>query len=78
MLYWIHRGFHTRLAWKFHAVHHSPKVLDWLSSARFHLLNTLLEFTLVDVVVLLLGFSPAALVAAGPFNSSIRAWSTPT
>src|SRR5439155_3299764 len=31
MLYWIHRAFHSPLAWKFHAVHHSPKVLDWMS-----------------------------------------------
>ena len=36
LLYWIHRLFHTGVAWKFHAVHHSPKVLDWMSAARFH------------------------------------------
>jgi sterol desaturase/sphingolipid hydroxylase (fatty acid hydroxylase superfamily) len=68
LLYWIHRGFHTRPAWAFHAVHHSPKVLDFLSASRFHLVNNLLSFVAVDVVVLLLGFSPAALLLLSPFN----------
>jgi sterol desaturase/sphingolipid hydroxylase (fatty acid hydroxylase superfamily) len=68
MLYWIHRLFHTSLAWKFHAVHHSPKVLDWMSAARFHPINNLLAFGLVDVAALLLGFSPMALFALAPFN----------
>jgi sterol desaturase/sphingolipid hydroxylase (fatty acid hydroxylase superfamily) len=69
MLYGIHRLFHTRLAWKFHAVHHSPMVLDWMSTMRTHPINFLLEFTLADVVVLLLGFSPAALVVLAAFNT---------
>jgi WD40 repeat protein/sterol desaturase/sphingolipid hydroxylase (fatty acid hydroxylase superfamily) len=68
MLYWVHRLFHTRLAWKFHAVHHSPKVLDWMSAGRFHVVNHLLEFGLADVSVLLLGFSPVALVILAPFQ----------
>ena len=68
LLYAIHRVFHTRLAWKIHAVHHSPKVLDWMSTARFHPLNNLLAFTLADVVVLLMGFAPAALLVLMPFN----------
>ncbi len=69
ILYWIHRVFHTRLAWDFHAVHHSPQVLDWMSFQRFHPVNYLLEFVVADVTVLLLGFSPAALVALAPFNT---------
>ena len=68
LLYWVHRLFHTRLAWKFHAIHHSPTVLDWLSASRFHLVNVLLSFCLADVVVLLLGFSPAALLLLVPVN----------
>jgi WD40 repeat protein/sterol desaturase/sphingolipid hydroxylase (fatty acid hydroxylase superfamily) len=68
LLYWVHRLFHTRLAWKFHAVHHSPTVLDWMSAGRFHVINHLLEFGLADVCVLLLGFSPVALVVLAPFQ----------
>jgi len=66
--YWIHRAFHSRAAWKFHAVHHSPKVLDWLATTRFHPVNSLLEFALADVAVVLMGFSPAAIIALSPFN----------
>jgi sterol desaturase/sphingolipid hydroxylase (fatty acid hydroxylase superfamily) len=73
MLYGIHRIFHTRLAWKCHAIHHSPKVLDWMTAMRSHPVNFLLQFTLADVIVLLLGFSPAALVALVGFNTAYSA-----
>ncbi|OWK39447.1 sterol desaturase family protein [Fimbriiglobus ruber] len=69
MLYWIHRLFHSRTGWKFHAIHHSPETLDWTASARFHPLNHILEFALVDVAVMLLGFPPAALFALAPLNT---------
>lgn len=68
LLYWIHRLFHHRFVWKFHAIHHSPEVLDWMAAQRFHPVNYLLEFVLADVVVLVLGFSPAALLALAPIN----------
>ncbi len=69
LLYWIHRAFHSRLAWKFHAVHHSPEVLDWMSTMRTHPVNYILEFTLADVVVLLLGFRVEALFTLALFNT---------
>lgn len=68
IFYGIHRFFHLRLAWKYHAVHHSPTVLDWASAARFHPINNVLQFVLADVVVLLMGFSPEALLVLAPFN----------
>lgn len=68
LFYWLHRLFHTRAAWPFHAVHHSPQVLDWTALARFHPVNQLLEFALADVIVLLLGFPPVVLIALAPFN----------
>jgi sterol desaturase/sphingolipid hydroxylase (fatty acid hydroxylase superfamily) len=68
ILYWMHRLFHTRTGWSFHAVHHSPAVLDWTVAARFHPVNVLLEFGLADVAVLLAGFSPRALLLLAPFN----------
>jgi sterol desaturase/sphingolipid hydroxylase (fatty acid hydroxylase superfamily) len=67
--YWVHRAFHTPAWWRFHAVHHSPTALDWSAAARFHLVNHLLSFTLADVVVLLIGFSPVALLVLTPFNT---------
>jgi sterol desaturase/sphingolipid hydroxylase (fatty acid hydroxylase superfamily) len=68
ILYAVHRVFHTRLGWGFHATHHSPKVLDWTATARFHPVNNLLEFAVADVAVLMLGFSPEALALLVPFN----------
>jgi sterol desaturase/sphingolipid hydroxylase (fatty acid hydroxylase superfamily) len=70
ILYWAHRAFHTRPGWRFHAIHHSPEVLDWSAAARFHLVNDLLCFVLADVVVLLIGFSPATLLLLAPFNTA--------
>jgi len=68
LLYWIHRGFHGSWAWSFHAIHHSPKMLDWVAASRFHIINNLLAISLVDVAVILLGFAPIALVVLAPFN----------
>jgi sterol desaturase/sphingolipid hydroxylase (fatty acid hydroxylase superfamily) len=35
--YWAHRLSHaTPLLWRFHAVHHAPRHLDWLVSSRAH------------------------------------------
>jgi sterol desaturase/sphingolipid hydroxylase (fatty acid hydroxylase superfamily) len=68
MLYWLHRAFHTPRAWRFHAIHHSPALLDWLSASRNHFVNTLFTFILADVVVQLLGFSVAALLVLAPIN----------
>jgi sterol desaturase/sphingolipid hydroxylase (fatty acid hydroxylase superfamily) len=68
ILYWCHRLFHTPLAWKFHAVHHSSTVLDWMSSSRSHLINYIASFALADTAILLMGFSPEALLTLAPFN----------
>lgn len=74
LLYWAHRWFHTRALWPYHAIHHSPKVLDWFSSHRFHPLNTIGAFVLVDTLLLAIGFAPAALVLLAPFNVVMAAY----
>ncbi len=68
LLYWIHRWFHGKRMWKFHAIHHSSPVVDWLSTYRFHPVNTWLAFTLVDSLMMLVGFSPAAVASLSVFN----------
>lgn len=38
--YWIHRGFHEiPFMWRFHAIHHSSKALDWIAGSRAHLVE---------------------------------------
>ncbi len=68
MLYWIHRLFHQRGWWEFHAVHHSPQQLDWLSYSRFHFVNRGLAFVLVDLLCMLMGIPAAVIIFLAPFN----------
>jgi sterol desaturase/sphingolipid hydroxylase (fatty acid hydroxylase superfamily) len=66
--YWTHRWFHTGALWKFHAIHHGPENVDWLTSVRFHPVNTLVHSTTVSAAVWLMGFHPAAWAILVPFN----------
>jgi sterol desaturase/sphingolipid hydroxylase (fatty acid hydroxylase superfamily) len=68
IMYWSHRIFHGPTMWKYHAVHHSSTDLDWISAARFHPVNIALGGVAADVVLLLAGISPNALVILGPFT----------
>lgn len=56
--YWSHRWFHVTRMWKFHAVHHSPRRLDWLSANRMHPINDGLSRVFQSIPILALGFSP--------------------
>jgi len=67
--YWIHRAFHSRALWKFHAVHHSSTQLDWLSSARVHPVNDVAAKLIQAVTLACLGFPLKALAAYVPFLS---------
>ena len=67
LAYWLHRAFHVRPLWRFHAVHHSSTHLDWLSSVRLHPVNDWLTRWVQASVLVLLGFSPLAVAAYVPF-----------
>jgi lathosterol oxidase len=49
--------------WRFHAVHHSSRALDWLAGSRLHVVDVIATRGLVMVPVFLLGFSMPALYA---------------
>lgn len=56
--YWVHRALHELpFLWRYHAVHHSIKTLDWLAGSRLHIGEVLLMRTLVLAPVVVLGFS---------------------
>jgi sterol desaturase/sphingolipid hydroxylase (fatty acid hydroxylase superfamily) len=74
LLYWVHRIFHGSTMWKYHAIHHSPEDVDWISAARFHPVNLVLGTVMVDVVLLLAGIAPAALGLLAPFNVMMSAF----
>lgn len=64
--YWQHRLFHGPL-WRFHAVHHSSRTLDWLASVRLHPVNDFVARFLQAIPILALGFDPAVLQGLVPF-----------
>lgn len=70
--YWGHRFFHKKPFWYMHAIHHSPPVLDWLYSARFHPLEDAVMAVLQTVPLLFLGFDPVLFVTVTPI---IAIWS---
>ncbi|WP_395007689.1 sterol desaturase family protein [Undibacterium sp.] len=69
--YWTHRAYHeVPFLWRFHAVHHSTKTMDWLAGSRMHMLELIttrvlvlgslyvlgFEKTVMDVYIIVVGF----------------------
>lgn len=64
MQYWTHRAYHeVPFLWRFHAVHHSAKTMDWIAGSRMHVLE--LIFTRVCVLgpLYVLGFEKSVMDA---------------
>lgn len=60
--YWVHRAFHqVPLLWRFHRVHHSVEVMDWLAGSRLHIFDVLVTRSISLIPMILLGFSPEAI-----------------
>jgi sterol desaturase/sphingolipid hydroxylase (fatty acid hydroxylase superfamily) len=64
--YWAHRAFHRGALWRVHAVHHSSRELDWLSSIRAHPLNPTLTRMFQVVVLVGVGFDPRVVAGVVP------------
>jgi lathosterol oxidase len=62
--YAVHRAFHrVPWLWRFHAIHHSSRAMDWLAGSRLHLVDIVITRGLSFVPLYVLGFAPAALTA---------------
>jgi len=62
--YVVHRAFHrVPWLWRFHEIHHSARALDWLASARLHLVDIVVTRGLSFVPLYVLGFSAPAVYA---------------
>jgi sterol desaturase/sphingolipid hydroxylase (fatty acid hydroxylase superfamily) len=60
--YWVHRAFHRiPWLWKFHAVHHSARSMDWMAGARMHFLEIFVLRSMTVIPMFVLGFSDAAM-----------------
>lgn len=67
--YWTHRTFHKKFLWEFHAIHHSPEEMSWMSSARVHPVNDLITRTCQVLPLALLGFAAHAIILIAPYLS---------
>jgi sterol desaturase/sphingolipid hydroxylase (fatty acid hydroxylase superfamily) len=74
LMYWIHRIFHGKRMWRYHAVHHSAEEVDWTTAYRFHPINLWLDPYLVDAAMLFLGIPVVAIALLAPFNSASSAY----
>ena len=62
--YWVHRLSHeVPWLWRFHAVHHSTREMDWMAAHRQHPLEAIALLGVANVPVLALGFATAPLLA---------------
>ena len=60
--YWTHRAYHEiPFLWKFHAVHHSAKTMDWLAGSRQHVAEIVFTRVCVMAPLFVLGFSEAVI-----------------
>jgi sterol desaturase/sphingolipid hydroxylase (fatty acid hydroxylase superfamily) len=58
LAYWAHRFAHQLpLLWRFHAIHHTPRHLDWIAGLRSHPLDGIV-FAPVFTILLVAGFDP--------------------
>lgn len=60
----LHRAYHNvPWLWRFHAVHHSSRSMDWLAGSRIHFVEILLTRTAVLLPLVALGFAQEAVNA---------------
>lgn len=60
--YWTHRSYHEiPFLWRFHAVHHSAKTMDWLAGSRQHLLELIVTRVGVLGILYVLGFEKSVM-----------------
>jgi len=60
--YWTHRSYHEiPFLWRFHAVHHSAKTMDWLAGSRQHMFELIVTRVGVLGILYVLGFEKAVM-----------------
>jgi sterol desaturase/sphingolipid hydroxylase (fatty acid hydroxylase superfamily) len=60
----LHRAYHNLpWLWRFHAVHHSSRHMDWLAGSRIHVVEIVLTRSAVLLPLIVLGFAPGAINA---------------
>jgi sterol desaturase/sphingolipid hydroxylase (fatty acid hydroxylase superfamily) len=72
--YFIHLALHrVPFLWRFHAIHHSSKALDWIAGSRSHFVDDTLVRGFI-LVPLMLGFSQSIILAYLIFVTLHATW----
>jgi sterol desaturase/sphingolipid hydroxylase (fatty acid hydroxylase superfamily) len=62
--YWLHRAFHrVPFLWRFHAVHHSARSMDWIAGARMHFVEIIVLRSVTATPALVVGFEESVIQA---------------
>lgn len=62
--YATHRAFHQiPFLWRFHAIHHSIRTMDWIAGSRSHFVDILITRGLILIPMTLVGFSQTTMAA---------------
>lgn len=64
--YWLHRAFHGRWLWPFHAIHHAAEEVNWTTTFRIHPVNYLVQKVSLAFAARWIGFPELALLVASP------------
>lgn len=73
--YWRHRLFHQwGLAWRLHAVHHSPTRVYFLNANRFHVFDALVNSLVNASILALSGATTEAVYLVGIFTGLHSPW----
>ena len=73
--YWRHRFFHSLpLAWRFHAIHHSPGRVYFLNANRFHILDACINSLVGASALALVGATPEVVLLVGVFTGLHGPW----
>ncbi len=69
-IYWFHRWQHNNsVLWRTHEAHHSPKTVDFLSGARSHSFEILINQTVEFAPIILLGAAPEVAIYKGMISA---------
>lgn len=71
LLYWIHRVFHRKILWPFHAIHHASEDVDWTTGYRMHPINLALSANLVPLLMLYLGIPLKVIILLAPLDTAV-------
>jgi sterol desaturase/sphingolipid hydroxylase (fatty acid hydroxylase superfamily) len=72
--YFIHFAFHkVPFLWRFHAVHHSSKAMDWIAGSRSHFIDDTLVRAFI-LVPMMFGFSQSIIFAYLVFVTLHATW----